>query len=371
MREQRQSNMTQQHQAAHNAAASLTARSKTAPATTVPPRSLICALGLASSVLCSSGAFAAKELSVCVFDPLGTAGDSFAIMKDYAIVAQSSGVTLKMLPYVDEPMALRDFKNGTCEAAVLTDFTARQFNSYTGSMNAIGAVTNNSMAKVLLNLMGNPKLDREMINDKYEVAGVFPMGAAYILVADRANDSLAKIQQNALRFGVLDNDLAQIEMVRKIGAVPVPVTVGNMGMKFNTHQVDAMGMIALGIKAFELHKGMGDKGAIFRFPVSFVSMNIILRRSEFPPTLGANGRRWFAGQTNRMMDAVARVERTVPEKYWMDLTNNEKVGYMRLMREMRVKLVREGVYNKKMTTLMRKIRCQQDPANMECNLDGE
>lgn len=315
------------------------------------------------------GASTSQAQQVCVFDPMGAAGEGFAIMKDFAIMAKSTGVDLKLLPYNDEPQALEDYKAGKCQAVTLTDFTSRQFNSYTGSLNAIGGVTNNAMARVVIGLMGNPKLDGEMTSGQHEIAGVFPIGPAYIIVNNREINSLAKAQ--GVRFGVIDTDRAQYEMIKKVGAKPVPINIGNMGVKFNTKQVDAMGTPAIAVTAFELHKGMGDKGGIFRFPVTFVSMNLVLNNKEFPATFGAKGRRWFASQTNRMMDIVNRLEKAIPDKYWAELSSNDKVGYIRLMREMRIELINEGVYNKKMTSLLKKVRCQQDPTNFECASNEE
>jgi hypothetical protein len=321
------------------------------------------------SMFLGLGATAAQAKNVCVFDPMGAAGEGFAIMKDFALMAKGTGIELKLLPYSDEPQALEDYKSGKCQAVTLTDFTSRQFNSYTGSLNAIGGITNNAMARVVIGLMGNPRLDGDMVSGQHEIGGVFPIGPAYIIVNNREINSLAKAQ--GVRFGVIESDRAQYEMIKKVGAKPVPINIGNMGTKFNSKQVDAMGTPAIAVTAFELHKGMGDKGAIFRFPVTFVSMNLVLNQKEFPPTFGAKGRRWFASQTNRMMDVVSRLERAIPEKYWADLSSNDKVGYIRLMREMRIALINEGVYNKKMTTLLKKVRCQQDPTNFECALNEE
>jgi hypothetical protein len=322
-----------------------------------------------STMLLIGMSWSAQAQKICVFDPMGASGDIFSMMKDFALMAKGTGVDIKLIPYAEEPTVMKDFKAGQCDGVTITDFSARQFNSYTGSMNAIGGITNNAMAKVVIGLMGNPKLDDEMISAGYEVAGVFPMGPAYILVNNREINSLAKAQ--GIRFGVLENDPAQYEMIKKVGATPITVTIGNMGTKFNSRQIDAMGAPALAFTAFELHKGMGDKGAFFRFPVTFVSLNLVLKQSVFPATFGAKSRRWFASQTGHLMEHLVRVERTVPDKYWAELSTNDKVGYIRLMREMRIELIEKGVYNKKMTSLLKKVRCQQDPSNTECGMNDE
>ncbi len=315
------------------------------------------------------GQYSHAAQNVCVYDPMGASGDIFALMKDYQLMAKGAGADLKLVPYADEPSVVKDFKNQRCDIAVMTDFSGRQFNSYTGSMNAIGAMTNNAMAKVVFSLMGNPKLDADMVSDGYEIAGVFPLGLAYIAVNNREYNNLAKWK--GIRFAVLDTDQAQYEMVKKVGAIPVTVNINTMGVKFNAGQVDAIGTPTLAFKAFELHKGVGTQGTMFRFPVTFVGVNVVTHQSAFPDGFGAKSRRWFAAQTPRLMDSVIRLDKSVPEQYWSDLSTNDKVGYIRLMREMRVKLIKEGIYNKKMTSLLKKVRCQQDATAQECTMTDE
>lgn len=322
---------------------------------------------LAGLLCCATSSVYAKNM--CVFDPMGTSGEVFAIMKDFALMARNTGVEINLLAYKDEPNALRDYKSGKCDAVTLIDVTARQFNSFTGSLSAIGGVTSNAMAKVVISLMGNPKLDADMVSGAHEVIGVAPIGLAYIIVNNKEINSLAKAQ--GIRFGVTETDVSQFEMAKKVGAVPVPITIGNMGQKFNSGQVDSMAAPPIAFTVFELHKGIGDRGTLFRFPVAFVSMNMLIKHDEFPAAFGAKSRRWFSSQTNRMMDVVARLEKGVPEKYWSDLSSNDKVGYVRLMHQMRLEMVKDGIYNKKMTALLKKIRCQQDPSNFECKLNDE
>lgn len=307
--------------------------------------------------------------TLCVFDPMGAAGDAYALMKDFTIVAKSQGIDLELIPYRSEETVTGYFVSKDCDSIAVTDFSARQFNNYTGSMNAIGGLLNNGAARAVLSLMGHPKLDADMIQGDYEVAGVFPLGMAYVAVNDRKINNMGKAQGR--RFAVLEADKAQYDMVKKIGAVPVPVTVSNMGNVFNSGQVDIMGAIALSFTALELHKGMGEKGAMFRFPVTFVSMNIIVRKSAFPEGFGRDSRRWFASQTNRMMLSADRLERSIPTRYWEELGTVEKAGYVQLMRDMRIQLVKEGVYNKKMISLLKKVRCQQDPKAAECQTNDE
>jgi hypothetical protein len=55
----------------------------------------------------------------------------------------------------------------------------------------------------------------------------------------------------------------------------------------------------------------------------------------------------------------------------MDIPANDKIGYVKLMRESRIDLTKEGIYNKKMMSLLKKVRCQQDSSSFECALNDE
>jgi hypothetical protein len=102
-----------------------------------------------------------------------------------------------------------------------------------------------------------------------------------------------------------------------------------------------------------------------------VGVNVVTDQRAFPEGFGAKSRRWFAAQSPRLMENVIKLDKSVADQYWSELSTNDKVGYIRLMREMRVKLIQEGIYNKKMTSLLKKVRCQQDATAQECSMTDE
>lgn len=312
----------------------------------------------------------AQAQTICVFDLLGTAGDSYALMKDYSLAAKGWGVTdLQLKPYTDERVASEDFKAGKCDGVSLTGIRGRQFNTFTGSIDAIGAIPTPQVAQSVMQLMAKPQLANNMVNGNYEVAGVVPLGAAYLFVNDRGINTIAKAAGK--KIAVLDSDRAQAKMVQQIGAQPVSSDITNFGSKFNNGQVDIIGAPAMAFKPLELHKGLGSKGAIVRFPVLQVTGNIIVRKDKFPEGFGQKSRVWVASQLPRMNSLLAKQEAGIPAKYWMDIPANDKVGYVKLMRESRIALTKEGLYNKSMMALLKKARCQVEPSSFECALTDE
>ncbi len=307
--------------------------------------------------------------TMCVFDLLGTAGDVYSLMKDYSLAAKGWGGDVVLKPYTDERVAAEDFKAGKCDGVSITGMRGRQFNSFTGSLDAIGAIPSSKTAQSVMQLMSSPKLASNMVSGNYEVAGVVPMGAAYLFVNDRSLNTLAKAAGK--KFAVLDYDKAQAKMVQQVGGQPVSSDVTNFGSKFNNGQVDIIGAPAMAFKPLELYKGLGTKGAIIRFPVLQVTGNVIIRKDKFPADFGQKSREWVGSQLPRMMNLLNKQEAAIPAKYWMDIPANDKVGYVKLMRESRISLTKDGLYNKSMMSLLKKARCQAEPASFECALNDE
>lgn len=252
---------------------------------------------------------------------------------------------------------------------VSTSFTTRQFNRFSGSLNAVGATPTPAVARVAIGAMFNPKLAPELIEGDYEVVGTIPMGAAYLLVKDRANNSLSKV--SGLRFAAIDTDVAQERMISRVGGEPVIVSIANFAKKFNSGLLDVAAAPAMAIQPLELTKGMGTQGGIVRYPVSYVTMDVVIHRSRFPSGFGMESRRWFTSQLDRMFSSVAWMEKSISPAMWVEVPDNEKEGYARITRQLRMEMVQKAVYNKRMTTILKRVRCQLDKSilNAACRMN--
>lgn len=172
-------------------------------------------------------------------------------------------------------------------------------------------------------------------------------------------------------FGALAFDKAQLIVAEKMGCNVVPVTLTTLGNKFNSGQLDIIAVPALAVKAFELTKGIGSKGAIARYPVAYITNQILIHQSKFPDGFGAQSRPWILGQLARQIKSAQRIENSIDARYWMDLPASDKLGYDKLFRQTRMSLTHEGIYNKRMMGILKKTRCVQNPASYECALKDE
>lgn len=327
---------------------------------------------LATAIVTASVAFssaAQAKQTLCVFDLLGTGGDVYAMMKDYSLASAKWGGDVVLKPYTDERIAAEDFKAGQCDAVSLTGLRGRQFNTFTGSIDSIGAITTYAQMRDVLTLLSSPKMASYMVSGAYEVVGVMPLGAGYLLVNDRAINNLSKV--SGKKIAVLDYDKSQAKMVQKIGAQPVASDITNFAGKFNNGQVDIVAAPAVAIKPLELYKGLGTKGAIVRFPIVQITGNIIINPKKFPAGFGQKSREYVATQVDKAFKSIEKIEKDVPAKYWMDVAEADKPGYIKLMRESRISLAADGIYDKKMLSLLKRVRCKHDAASFECALKDE
>lgn len=297
----------------------------------------------------------AQAQTLCVWDLLGTAGDGFALMRDYAVGVQKQvQFELKAFPKEDE--AVKAYMDGSCDALVATSFTTRQLNPITGSLNAIGATTTPAVAATTIKMLLSPRFADAMRSQGHEVVGIIPQGAAYLVVKDKSLNTLEKAYGK--RFAAIDIDKAQQYMIRKVGAEPVAVGLADFAHAFNAGNVDVVASPAMAIAPLELYQGMGSTGGIIRFPVSYVTLDVVVHQDRFPPNFGTYSRSWFSTRMNRMLRNVDQLEQNIKPDYWVELSDTDKAGYRKLMAEMRRDLVADGIYNGRLLSIMDRICAQ-------------
>ena len=331
---------------------------------TTSSKQLLIGLGL-----CTATSLVQAKQVVCVFDLVGKSGDVYALMKDYQLAAKNWGADIELRVAQNEAVIAEDFKAGKCDGISVTGMRGRQFNDFTGSLDAIGAIPNLKLAVKVMQGLANPTFSKYMVKGKYEIAGVIPVGDAYLMVNDRNINTVAKAAGK--KIAVLDYDQAQKIMVQQVGAQAVSSDVTNFGSKFNNGQVDIIGAPAAAFKPLELHKGLGSKGAIVNYPILQVTGNIIIRPERFPKGYGQQSREWVKAQLPRAFDILGKMKADIPTKYWMDVPAADKPGYQKMMREARINLTQQGVYDKRMMKLLWQFRCKEDAKNFECGLQDE
>jgi len=337
---------------------------------------------LAASTLALAAASAMASQKLCVFDFLGTSGDAYGMSKDYAVAMQRMGVDLELKAYTSEAVATEDFRAGVCDAVMATAFRTRQFNAVAASSDSLGATT--IVRKGTIDMAGtyevlrkliqtystpSPLVTKLMVQGDYEVGGILPIGPAYPFVNDRRLSSVEALAGK--RIAAFDYDKAQSVMIQRIGAQPVSADVTNLHTKFNNGLVDMIAVPTLAYKPLELQKGLGTKGGVDRFPIMVVTYQSIFRRSRFPEGFGDASRAYWLAQFDRVLQLVKTGDASIPPAQWVDIGPEEAVKYTLMLREARIELAQQGLYDKRGLRVIKRIRCHVNPSDQECTTKSE
>ncbi len=331
-------------------------------------KSLLALSGL-SLVLCSFLTIAhanTAEVKICVYDPSGANGDLFQMMKEYKGAAMEWGVKVELKPYTDEKIASEDFKAKQCDGVLMTGTRGRALNSFSSTLEAMGALPTYPLLKKVLKPLLSTK-GAKILNPKgsTEVAGIFPGGAVYLLVRDKKLNSVEALAGK--RIATLDFDQAAKTMVSHVKASMSAADVSTFAGMFNNGSVDAAYAPAVAYKALELYKGVGSKGGVIRFPLAQMTLQLFVHSDKFPEGFGEKSRAYSSKNFDRALKAVKRAESDIKTSQWVEISSEDQSRYESMFQDVRIQLRDQyKVYNSKALKIMRIARCRADGARAEC-----
>jgi Family of unknown function (DUF6091) len=332
----------------------------------------LCALGLAS--------VAQAKPRICIYDPLGASGEGFRAAQDYQIAMQRKGIEFDIKAFLNENVAVEDFRTGQCDGVMATALRTRQFNALSASMDTVGAATivrkgvvdmdgSYEVVRRFIRTLSAPKAADLMVNGPYEIVGIIPLGGVYAFVNDRKIDTVEKAAGK--RVAAFDHDKAQAQLIQRVGARPVSVDISNFSTMFNNNNVDVILAPALVYKPLELYKGLGTKGGVGRFPLTVITYQMVVRHEKFPKGFGQSSRDYVSGSFDQVIGIVRKADKEIPEKLWIDPTPEDNERYVTLMRDGRIEMAEKGFYDKKGLKLIKKIRCSVYPEASDCSQTTE
>ncbi|MCG8313580.1 MAG: DUF6091 family protein [Pseudomonadales bacterium] len=314
-------------------------------------------------------------ITFCVFDPIGKFGEAYSQAQDMVLEARKFNLDVSLKLYTSEKVATEDFKAGQCDGAAISTLRAKQFNLFMGSIDSIGSIPDMDHMRTLLHTLANPKILPYTISGRYQVLGIVPLGAAYVFVNDRTINSVEAAAGK--KIAVLGWDPSQSEMVKLMGGSPVSSNIANFGSKFNNGVVDIIVAPALAYKPFELYKGLGEKGGIYRFPVAMMTGALVINRERMLkkfPEMDSQIlalRDYALAGLEEVFSRLAEIETEVESHHWMELSPEEKIRYTEMMRQVRIQMTKKGYYDPKMMSILKRVRCSHTPDNAECTMNDE
>jgi hypothetical protein len=317
--------------------------------------------------------------AICVWDPLGAAGQLYDGAKGYALAMQKLGVDITLKAYTDERVAAEDFRVGQCDGLMATSIRTKPYNAVTAALDYTGAATIVRDGKIdldasyqvihkALQVFASPGAAKLSVQDRFEVGGIVPSGALYTIARDK---TIFKRGFAGTRMPAFDHDKVQAYLIAKIGAQPVSADISNFVNKFNNGGVDVIFAPAVAYQPLEIYRGVGSKGGVSRLPLAFTSVQLVLNRSRFPEGFGEKSRQFWLDQYEVIVTAVRKAEASIPAQAWVDYPPEEAATFVAGQRDLRVELANKGFYNKQGLKIMKRVRCSVYAAAPECNTTAE
>lgn len=314
-----------------------------------------------------------EEIKMCVFDLIGSSGDQYALVEDYALDMRDKGVKFDLESYTDEGVAMSAFSSGDCDALAATDLRIRRYNEFSGTLSAVGAIPSYEHLETVLSAINKPSASKYMKEDNYEIAGVFPLGAAYLFVVDRSMNTVEDLAGE--RIATLDHHKDAEHMVNYVNASVEPSSITDFGGKFNNRSVDAAYAPGWAFEALELYRGVGDEGGVVDYPLGQLTMQIVVRDDVLDKEEAQTSREVAMDHFDTALERIKEYEKDIPEDVWIEIPDDDIADYQEMFRQNRIQL-RDGededgkevpqVYNGEMLTLLRKVRCRINPDASEC-----
>jgi len=319
------------------------------------------------------------KVSICFYDMQGSTGEFYSRAKDLGLIARRWTIITDFKVIPDEAKVAEAFKAGKCDGAVLSTLRAKEFNKFMGSVDAVGAIPTYQHMRLLLKTLFDPKLEPLTISGPYQVVSIFPVGAQYLHIKDHAFEDIGQLAGKKVSVINWGDSLASA--MQKVGFTPVGGDVGEFTKPFNANEVDAVVAPAMVYWPYELKQGLGDKGGIYSTPINQMTASLVINRDllqKKAPDID-NRVEAFRAMTGQFMDemldkifsTIDKNEKDVPKKYWMILEPQNEKKYEEALRQARIQLTKEGVYDEKMMKVLKKIRCKIEPNAPECSNNEE
>lgn len=320
-------------------------------------------VGMALALLASAPGAVAQVF--CVHDPMGTAGDYYSMFKDYQLEAKRWGVDLDLVPYTDDDKLVEAFEGGHCDMASMIGFRALKYNKFTGTIDTPSTIENYVEMRSLLGLIASPKLAPYMTSGPYEVVGVLPLGAGYVIVNDRNINNVGAATGKKVVIPKFDPGLSLV--VTGINAKPVPEDLLNYGKAFANGDVDILMVPLVLYKPLELEKSIIKfNGGIVRRPLFELTVQLVSYHDKFPPQFGQDSREYISHLADHSLGIARNLDNSIENRYWIYAKHSDLDIWNTTMRNISNEMVKQGYIDKRMLSVLRRIRCKSTPDEPEC-----
>lgn len=319
------------------------------------------------------------KISICFFDMQGRNGEYYGRAQDLALIAKRWNIEATLKVFTEEEDAVKAFKANQCEGAVMSTLRSREFNKFMGSIDAPGAIPTYSHMRTVLKTLLDKKTEPYTITGPYQTIGVYPLGAQYLFVRDGSLKSLDGL--NGKKVAILNWDQTLNTLVGRMGATPVAGPLSGFAKPFIKGEADAILAPAVAYHPFQLGQGMGEKGGVFKTPITQLSAVLVINRELIQKKTDDVDARVAAFRSmsaqfledllNQFFISIDHQDKDVPGKYWIEQDAAQAKAVDDFLSASRIQMTKDGFYDARMMKILKKVRCTLDTTRAECATGDE
>ena len=300
----------------------------------------------------------------CVWDVLGKQGPIYTSTIDQALRMKHYGITMNVAAYTDEQEVVDKLKSGECDTSIMSGAQAKQFNDFTGSIEALGGIPSRKHMKYLMQVLASTHAHKKMRQGNYHIVGVIPIGVNYLFTHDGKKPTLKRTFKG--KAAVVNSDVSQKALFDDFGMDVVQgQNTAAVAGAYNLGDADVVMAPLVGYNMFNLGTGLKN-GSIVDYPISQMTLQVVSRVDTIPPEVGQFLREDLFIKLNMLYREVEKNSREVPRNKMFKFSPREEKLLDSKITAIRQQVIAEGGYHKGMMKLQRKIRCKIDKARAEC-----
>jgi hypothetical protein len=300
----------------------------------------------------------------CVWDVLGKQGPIYTATIDQSLRMKHYGITMDVTAYTDEQEVVDKLRSGECDTSIMSGTQAKQFNDFTGSIEALGGVPSRKHMKYLMQVLASTYAHKKMQQGDYHIVGVIPIGANYLFTHNGKKPTLKRTFTG--KASIVKSDVSQKALFDAFGMKLVhgQNTAAAAGA-YNLADADVIMAPLVGYNMFNLGTGL-KHGSIVDYPLSQMTLQVVSRVDTIPPEVGQFLREDLFVKLNMLYREVEKNSREVPKEKMIKFSARDEKLLDTKIAGIRQQVTESGGYHKGMMKLQRKIRCKIDKARAEC-----
>ncbi|UZK03388.1 putative solute-binding protein [Venatoribacter cucullus] len=304
----------------------------------------------------------------CVWDMLGRSGPVYTTVDDQRFRSLHYGLELTLKAYQDEQALIDDLRAGRCDAGLISGIRALEFNRFSGTLEALGAIPDSTHLQLLVQVLASPRTAEHLTDDNYVVLGAAALGESYLYTH---SDRLLSVNQLAGKtLGVPRHDQSLQALAANTGASVQAGELLAVVDDFVSGRTDAMLAPLIGFHVAGTGKVKAGSG-IVNARLSQSTIQLIGRAERFPIGLAQMLREDFLFKFDSYVKRVETERANIQPQLWFPVAAAQQQALDSQLRELRIQLREQGVYDAHMLRLMKRVRCRINPSANECSDERE